>query len=91
MSRQLSVALEAVEGAITRFYVFVNAKRIIAADGTEKPQWSGDVPDQISLKIRVTGIDDAKYKLAIDLPGNLHDQTLILQLQGGYHEMEITI
>jgi hypothetical protein len=91
MSRQLTVALEAVEGAITRFYAFIDAKRIIAADGTENPEWTGSVSDQITLKIRVTGIDSAKYKLTIDLPENLHDQTLTFQLQDGYHEVEITI
>ena len=90
--RDLTLVLEPLTGVINRFYAFVNGKRVIAADGDSPREWNGKVPeDEIRIKFRVTGIDDAQYKAKIDLPGNMQDQEITFTLKGGYHEWEIRI
>ena len=92
MARKLTLKLEATQGAINRFYAFVDHARVIAADGTKKPEWSGDVGDNgTTIRLRVWGIDAAAFKLSIDLPGTANDQSLELHLDGGYHESDYTI
>jgi hypothetical protein len=89
MARKLKLKLEATQGTINRFYAFVDHERVIAADGTKKPEWSGDVGDSgVRIRVRVWGIDTASFKLAIDLPGTANDQNLELTLAGGYHESD---
>ena len=74
------------------FYAFLNGKRIIAAEGTKKREWKGEVAtENVKFKVRVTGINAAKYRMTIDLPGTADDQNLTFQLNGGYHEFKITI
>jgi len=91
-TRKLTLSLEPVAGGITLFYAFLNDKKVIQADGTKKVQWTGEVPtSQVKLKVRVMGIDNAQYKLSIDLPGTANDQSLTLNLEGGYHEIEILL
>lgn len=90
--RPLTISLETVAGNISMFYAFINGVKVIQGDGTKKRSWSGNIPtSQITLKIRVVGIGSAQYKLGIDLPGTADDQNLTLTLQGGYHEIEITL
>jgi len=92
MKRKITIALETVTGTINMFYAFLNGKRIIAADGTKKRSWTGEIEsEQVKLKVRVSGINDAKYMATIDLPGTANDQSLTFQLTGGYHEFEIEI
>ena len=92
MSRALTITLEPFAGGITMFYAFVNGNRVLADEGNKKRSWAGNIPDsQVKIKIRVVGIGNAQYKLGIDLPGTANDQNLSLNLQGGYHETEITI
>lgn len=88
--KNVKVALECIEGAINLFYVFINGKKVIAGSGTKRQQWSGKVPEgEIRLKVRVTGIDDARYTINIDMPGTVNDQQLTFSLEGGYHEFEM--
>jgi len=58
---------------------------------TGKATYTGDVPDPVELKVRVWGIDDAQYRLGIDLPGTADDQALTLTLSEGYHELELSL
>jgi hypothetical protein len=91
-SRDFTLTLEPVSGAITLFYTFINGVKVIQADGTKKRTWSGKIPDaQVRIKVRVVGIDNASFKLGIDLPGTADDQSLTLKLQNGYYETEITL
>lgn len=91
MARKLTIRLEPVLGTIERFYAFVDGHKRIADDGTRPREWSGDVKDTVCAKIRVFGIGQARWRLAIDLPGALEDQRLELQLDDGYGELEITV
>ncbi len=92
MARQLTIKLEPTAGTIERFYAFVECKKRIADDGTSLRSWSGEIADDEStIKLRVFGIGSAKYKLTIDLPGTVADQSLELSLSGGYGELELTI
>lgn len=92
MARKLALKLEASQGTINRFYAFVDHKRVIAAEGTDKPEWSGNVPDSgVQIRLRIWGIGSATFKLSLDLPGTANDQNLELQLDGGYHESDYTI
>ena len=91
-NRKLTLTLEPASGSITLFYAFVNKKKVIADEGTETCTWTGEIEDtETHIKIRVIGIDDAEYKLGIDLPGTANDQELTFQLNKGYHETEITL
>lgn len=89
--RTVSITMTAVAGTINQFYAFLDGKRVIAAAGTATPSFSGTIGDHATLKVRVWGIDGAKYKLAIDLPGTADDQSLTLALTGGYHELQISL
>jgi hypothetical protein len=92
VNRDFSISLEPVSGNLTLMYVFINGVKVIQADGTKKRTWSGKIPDaQVTIKVRVVGIDNASFKLSIDLPGTADDQSLTLKLQGGYYETEITL
>jgi hypothetical protein len=92
MPRKLEVKMEATSGNITMFLAFLNGNLVIADDGSKARSWKDDIPDgQVLLKTRVIGIDNATYKLSIDLPGTAKDQALELQLTGGYHEIEILL
>lgn len=90
--RDFKLTLEAIEGAVTLFFAFVNGVMVIA-DQADKPRsWEGKIlTTPVKLQLRVTGIDNAKFKLTIDLPGVADDQSLTLQLKGGYYETEITL
>jgi hypothetical protein len=91
-TRDFTLTLEPVSGGLTFFYAFIDGLKIIAADGTKKRTWTGKVSDaQVKIKIRITGIGNASFKLGIDLPGIADDQSLTFQLQGGYYETEITL
>jgi hypothetical protein len=88
--------MEPVSGTCNSFYAFVTSggeeKRWIADDGNQKRSKSGRVKDsQVKIKTRVWGIDSAKYKLSIDLPGTADDQSIEFTLTDGYHETEIHI
>lgn len=90
--RDITIKMEAVSGAITRFYAFLAGKKVIAEDGTEKVEHKDKLStDQARLKVRVFGVEDAKYKLTIDLPGTARDQELTLQLTEGYHELSMVL
>ena len=91
-TRDFTLTLEPVSGGLTMFFAFINGVKVIQSDGTKKRSWTGKIPDaQVRIKIRVVGIDNASFKLGIDLPGTADDQSLILKLQGGYYETEITL
>lgn len=91
-TRKLKVTLEGTSGTINKFLAFVDGRMILNANGGAKKTVPVDIKNtQVRLKVRVTGINDAKYKLTIDLPGTADDQTLEFQLTGGYHETEITL
>jgi hypothetical protein len=92
LTRNFTLTLEPVSGGLTLFYAFINGVKVIQSDGTRKRTWAGKIPDaQVRIKIRVVGIDDASFKIGIDLPGTADDQNLTLKLQGGYYETEITL
>ncbi len=91
-TRNFTLTLEPVIGGLTMFYAFINGVIVIQSDGTKKRTWSGKIPDaQVRIKIRVVGIDNASFRLGIDLPGTADDQSLTLTLRGGYYETEITL
>lgn len=91
-TRSLTLSLEPVSGGLTMFYAFINGVKVIQSEATIKRTWTGKISDaQVNIKIRVVGIDDASFKLGIDLPGTAEDQCLTLKLQGGYYETEITL
>lgn len=91
-TRIFTLTIEPVSGGLTMFYAFINGIMVIQSDGSKKRTWSGTIPDsQIGIKIRIVGIDNACFKLGIDLPGTAEDQSLTLQLKGGYYETEITL
>lgn len=88
--KNFKISLKCIEGTINFFFVFINGKRVIADNGSELQQWQGEIPEgEIKLKVRAIGINDAKYTLAIDLPGTAQDQQLTFSLNGGYHEFEL--
>ena len=89
--RKLTVTLEAKSGAIQRFYVFVDGKRVIARKGNKKRSWKGEVGEQVRISLRVVGIADATFELKIDLPGTTNDLTASYSLDGGYYECEHNI
>ena len=90
--RPFTLTLEPVSGAITLFYAFINGIKVIQSDGSKKRTWAGNINDaQTKIKIRVMGINNASFKLGIDLPGTAEDQSLTLNLQGGYYETEIIL
>lgn len=92
MIRDFTLTLEPISGGITLFYAFINGVRILGDDGTRKRTWSGKIPDaQIFIKVRVVGINNAIFKIGIDLPGTADDQSLTLQLKGGYYETDFTL
>jgi hypothetical protein len=91
-ARCFTLTLEPVAGSVTMFYAFINGIKVIQADGRKKRIWNGKIPDsQVKVKIRVIGIDEAEFKLGLDLPGTTDDQSLTFNLDGGYYEMEITL
>ena len=90
-ARSLTLTLSASDGTINRFYAFLDGKKVMAADGSAPATYTGDVPDPVELKVRVWGIDDAQYRLGIDLPGTADDQALTLTLSEGYHELELSL
>lgn len=91
-TKDFTLTLEPISGGITLFYAFINGIKVIQSDGTKKRKWSGKIPDaQVKIKIRVVGIDNASFKLGIDLPGTVNDQNLTLNLKGGYYETELTL
>jgi len=52
--------------------------------------WSGVIPDsEIRLKIRVSGMGNARFRMEIDLPGTADDQSVIFNLTNGYYETKI--
>lgn len=88
----LKITLKCIDGAINFFYAFINGKRVIGGIGSARQQWQGEIPEgEIKLKVRVVGIDNAKYTLSIDLPGTAQDQKLTFSLKGGYHEFELQL
>jgi hypothetical protein len=90
--RSLKLTLEPVSGSITMFYAFVDQIKVIQSDGTKKRMWNGEIAEaQVKVKIRVLGIGEAEFKLGIDLPGNVNDQSLVCKLSGGYYETSITL
>lgn len=90
--RNFTLTLEPISGSLSLFYAFINGIKVIQSDGTKKRTWTGKIPDaQVRIKVRVVGIDDATFKLGIDLPGVVDDQSLTFKLQGGYYETEITL
>lgn len=90
--RILKLTLEPVSGSITMFYAFVDQVKVVQSDGTKKRMWSGEIADaQVKVKIRVLGIGEAEFKLGLDLPGNVNDQSLVCKLSGGYYETSITL
>ncbi|HLP59932.1 MAG TPA: hypothetical protein VK186_13915 [Candidatus Deferrimicrobium sp.] len=90
--RNIKVGLKSIEGTINLFYAFINGKRIISGTGLEPQQWSGEVPEgETRLKVRVTGIDDAKYTLTVELPGTANNKQFTFSLKGGYHEYEMQL
>lgn len=91
MARKLTIKLEPVLGTVERFYVFVDACKRIADDGTRAREWTGEVQDEVRIKVRVFGLGAARYRLGIDLPGTLDDQRLELGLHDGYGELELTV
>jgi len=92
VTRDFTLTLQPISGGLTMFYAFINGVKVIQSDGTKKRSWSGKIPEaQVRIKIRVVGIDNASFKLGIDLPGTADDQSLTLKLQGGYYETEITL
>ncbi|MES3016796.1 MAG: hypothetical protein V4721_03410 [Bacteroidota bacterium] len=91
-ARAFTLTLEPISGGLTLFYAFINGVKVIQADGTKKRVWSGKIPDaQVRVKVRVVGIDNASFKLGIDLPDTADDQSLTFKLKGGYYETEITL
>ncbi|MPS73300.1 MAG: hypothetical protein E2590_09150 [Chryseobacterium sp.] len=91
-TRAFTISLEPTAGTINLFYAFINGIRIIADDASQKRTWSGIIPDsEIRVKIRVLGINNAQFKLEIDLPGIANDQSLFINLKNGYYEMEISL
>ncbi len=92
MARQLTLKLEPIQGTIERFYAFVECNKTIADDATQPRSWTGAIADDEStIKLRVFGVGTAQYKVTLDLPGTLADQSLILSLDRGYSELELTI
>lgn len=92
MARTLSLRLETVSGTIERFYAFVDGQKRIVADALAPALWTGEVADAgVSVKVRVFGIGHAKFRLNIDLPGTIDDQSLELWLDQGYGEMELML
>ena len=90
--RNFTLSLEPAVGLITFFYAFLNGVMVIQEDGYEKRTWSGKIPlSQMNLKIRVVGIGASSFKLSINLPGAAEDQSLTLQLQSGYFEIDLTL
>lgn len=89
--RDFTLTLEPDSGGLTLFYAFINGVKVIQGNASKKV-WKGTIPDsQVRIKIRVLGIGDATFKLGIDLPGTADDQSLILKLNNGYYETEITL
>jgi len=89
--RDITIKLTPVSGGITLMYAFINGVAVIRAEGAED-SWTGKIPEmQVTLKIRVLGIGEASFKLGIDLPGTINDQSITYNLEGGYYETEITI
>jgi hypothetical protein len=92
MARTLKLTMSPITGTISRFYAFVDGKRVIETDGTLTCQWSGTVAEEgVHIKTRVFGVGKARYALSLDLPGTAHDQSLTFELKGGYHEAEYNI
>jgi hypothetical protein len=90
--RALTLTLTPVAGMINKFFAFVDHKLVINGDGDKERSWSGSIPEaQVPIKIRVFGIGAARYTLGIDLPGTADDQKLEFTLQGGYHEISLTL
>lgn len=90
--RNFTLTLEPISGSLSLFYAFINGIKVIQSDGTKKRAWTGKIPDaQVRIKVRVVGIDDATFKLGIDLPGVADDQNITFKLQEGYYETEITL
>lgn len=66
MSRDLTLSLGPVTGSITMFYAFVNGMKVIQSDGTKKRTQTGKISNaQMKVKIKVTGIDDASFRLSV--------------------------
>ncbi|WP_343662307.1 hypothetical protein [Chryseobacterium mucoviscidosis] len=89
-TRTFTISLEPIAGTINLFYAFINGIRVIADDASQKRTWSGVIPDsEIRLKIRVSGMGNARFRMEIDLPGTADDQSVIFNLTNGYYETKI--
>lgn len=91
MARRLTIRLETLSGTVERFYAFVDCRKRIVADGIAPASWSGEVPDEATVKVRVFGVGRAKYRFTVDLPGTADDQKLELWTDQGYGELEMKI
>ena len=88
--RKLTLSIEQVSGTFNIFHVWLNGYPVIKTNGS-KGDWTGTVPDSVSLEVVAYGIGSASYSLNIDLPGTANDQKLQFQLKEGYHEFKLDI
>jgi hypothetical protein len=90
--RQAKLKLKADSGTINRFLVFLGHTMVIADDGTATPKWSGSIVDaHQSIKVRVTGINDATYIFGFTIENSADDQQIKFALSEGFHEFEIIL
>lgn len=91
-TRNFTISLEPISGGLTLFFAFIDGTKVIQSDATKKRIWNGQIPlAQVNIKVRVVGIGNAVFKMGIDLPGTAEDQSLSLNLNGGYYETEIIL
>jgi hypothetical protein len=89
---RIQIALKPVAGSINYFYAFVNGAKLIADDGTAERTWKGDVPGgETRIKVRVTGMGDARYEFSLSLPDAHEHHTAVHSLEDGYDEFELRI
>ncbi len=88
--RSLKVSIERVKGTFNIFHVSLNGQTVIMTNGANK-EWSGPVPDRVTLDVAAYGVGSSAYSVTIDLPGTAQDQKLECQLTGGYHGFTLDI
>ncbi len=89
---KIQIALKPLAGSVNYFYAFVNGAKVIADDGTAERTWKGDAAGaETRIKVRVTGIGDARYEFSLSLPDRREHHTAVHSLEDGYDEFELRV
>ncbi len=91
----VKIKLEKKTGNIDRFNAWVSGKKVIGANQSEAPEWSGEATlDQdgcVKITVQAYGNADAKYKITFTRSPMVSDQSMEIQLLNGKSYVSIKL